>query len=355
METITGCEHLSDDELLAGAKRLAAEERGTTEKLLRHLSEIGHRKLHERERYATLFLYCLRELKLSEAESWRRSVVAEAARRYPVIYDLVRDGELTLAVAALLAPHLNAGNYRTLLRRCAGMAKREVEGVLADLQGRKETPDRVRNLAAAPAPASEAAAEGGGGAQLPLSSAPSASVAAAPASVVSPAPCDPPRAAAAQAARRVEIKFTADEALWRKLERIRELLRFRVEGARLEHVLGVIAEFWLAKHAPERVLLERRPRAGMRTGAPGGGKRSRRVPTAIKAEVYRRDEGRCSFVSPSGARCEETARLEFDHRVPYARGGRSDDPGALRLLCRAHNLRAAREIGLGRDRGRERP
>lgn len=339
MGTITGCEHLSDNALLAGAKELAARERENMEALLRHLSEIGQRKLHEREGCASLFSFCLTELRLSEAESWRRSVVAEAARRYPAIYGMVGRGELNLAVVAAVAPHLKRENYRTLLRRCVGMSRRQVDAMLADLQGRRETRDRVRHLAAAQAESAPAASGVRNEEQLPLSDA--------------SLPCQegpqplavPDTHAEAPQGRRVEIKFTADEALWRKLARVRELLRFRVAGDRLEHLLDVLVELWLEKNDPERRLRMARHEARR---AAGEMSRSRRVPIAVKAEVYRRDEGRCAYVSPSGTRCAETARLEFDHRVPFALGGGSDDPSGLRLLCRAHNLRAAREAGLGR-------
>ena len=35
--------------------------------------------------------------------------------------------------------------------------------------------------------------------------------------------------------------------------------------------------------------------------------------------------------------------LEFDHIIPWAQGGLSDDPDNIRLLCRTHNQWTARE------------
>lgn len=336
MEEVTGCGYLGDDELLAATKRIAARERAESEYLLRHLSEIDRRKLHERESYKSLFYYCLRELKLSEADAWRRSVAAQVARRYPIIYDLLREGEINLTAVAMLAPHLNAANYRTLLRKGAGLSTREVERLVADLQGKPERRDRVRQLAAV---ASQAAAA----ATLPFLAA-TAAPSPIPESLATTADqkVDAVPTVARACPRRVEIKFTADEELWRMLERIRELLRFRVEGDRLEFVIRALAVEWLARHDLAR-------RLGSRTGAkPAAGarqtRRTRRVPQAVKKAVYHRDEGRCSFVSSSGKRCEESVRLEFDHMLPFALGGASDDPANVRLLCRAHNQRAAREV-----------
>jgi len=63
--------------------------------------------------------------------------------------------------------------------------------------------------------------------------------------------------------------------------------------------------------------------------------------------VWRRDEGRCTFVGTHGHRCGSRVHLQFDHVTPVARGGTStaDD---LRLRCRAHNqLEAERAFGRG--------
>ena len=73
------------------------------------------------------------------------------------------------------------------------------------------------------------------------------------------------------------------------------------------------------------------------------GSRSRYIPVAVKREVWRRDQGRCSYVDPhSGRRCGSRYRLEIDHVVPFALGGRTELFN-LRVRCRAHHrLRHAR-------------
>ena len=67
------------------------------------------------------------------------------------------------------------------------------------------------------------------------------------------------------------------------------------------------------------------------------GSRSRYIPVAVKREVWRRDQGCCSYVDPhSGRRCGSRYRLEIDHIVPFALGGPSELSN-LRLHCRAHH------------------
>ena len=71
------------------------------------------------------------------------------------------------------------------------------------------------------------------------------------------------------------------------------------------------------------------------------------VPAAVKRQVYKRDGGACAWVGTDGRRCDGTAFLEFDHVRPQALGAdHSVENG--RLLCRAHNGRAA-ELALGKQ------
>ena len=88
-----------------------------------------------------------------------------------------------------------------------------------------------------------------------------------------------------------------------------------------------------AEHSPA---LERHLAALSCCGA-WPGSRSRYIPVAVKQEVWRRDQGRCSYVDPhSGRRCGSRYRLEIDHIVPFALGGPTELPN-LRVRCRAHH------------------
>lgn len=54
------------------------------------------------------------------------------------------------------------------------------------------------------------------------------------------------------------------------------------------------------------------------------------IPAALRAEVWRRDQGRC-------VECHSIQNLQFDHIIPIARGG-ATSAANLQLLCRQHNL-----------------
>jgi len=57
---------------------------------------------------------------------------------------------------------------------------------------------------------------------------------------------------------------------------------------------------------------------------------SRHIPQGVKTAVWQRDQGKC-------AQCGATSYLEFDHTIPFSKGGAST-VGNVQLLCRRCNL-----------------
>lgn len=58
---------------------------------------------------------------------------------------------------------------------------------------------------------------------------------------------------------------------------------------------------------------------------------SRIIPTMVKLEVWKRDQGRC-------VKCGSQSNLHFDHIIPYSKGGSSLVAENIQLLCVKHNL-----------------
>jgi hypothetical protein len=58
---------------------------------------------------------------------------------------------------------------------------------------------------------------------------------------------------------------------------------------------------------------------------------NRIIPASVKAEVWKRDKGRCVL-------CGSRDNLHFDHIIPYSKGGSSMVAENIQILCARHNL-----------------
>ena len=64
---------------------------------------------------------------------------------------------------------------------------------------------------------------------------------------------------------------------------------------------------------------------------------SRVIPSEVKKEVWKRDQGKCVI-------CGETKNLHFDHDLPYSKGGTSLTSNNVQLMCMKHNLQKSDTI-----------
>jgi hypothetical protein len=110
-------------------------------------------------------------------------------------------------------------------------------------------------------------------------------------------------------------------------------------GADAEAILSAGLDLLLARDAKNKALVEKpRSTPADPEGAPG----SDHVPAAVRREVWKRDQGSCQFPLDSGGVCGSRLRVQVDHIIPVAPGGKSV-PGNMRILCARHNLWAARQ------------
>ncbi|HSC87137.1 MAG TPA: hypothetical protein VLC09_07700, partial [Polyangiaceae bacterium] len=96
---------VSDEELVAGLCALEAQHRSTMAAIIEHLVEMERRRLHLRLGYSSLYEYCLKVLRLSEDEAYRRMTCSRLAARQPEIIVRLARGELSLTTVTMLKPH----------------------------------------------------------------------------------------------------------------------------------------------------------------------------------------------------------------------------------------------------------
>src|SRR6186713_2851643 len=81
-----GLAALSDDELLANTRRLVGKSNQLLVVLLVHLAEVEVRGAHRTRRCASLYTYCIYELRFSEDEAARRSAAARLVKQIPLLF-----------------------------------------------------------------------------------------------------------------------------------------------------------------------------------------------------------------------------------------------------------------------------
>ena len=135
---------LSDEKVLAGIHLYSLNERKNQVQWLKYLSEVEERRLYALAGYESLFSFVHRGLKYSEGSVGKRIQVARTARKFPVLYSMIFESKITLAVVSRLSPHLTEMNYRSLLEKAQGLSVRETEVLVAGLKPLPEVKDSVR-------------------------------------------------------------------------------------------------------------------------------------------------------------------------------------------------------------------
>ncbi len=344
---------LPSDHLLSRLHALVRRGNAVEAELLSHLGEVDARRLYLREACPSMFHYCVRVLLFAESVAYKRIAAARAARRHPEIRAALGRGDLHLTALSLLAPQLTTENCRELIASARHRTADEIRRRLADRQPKPDVPASVRRvppLAAQRPPSAQNAV-------LPTAAA------TAPAPACAPTPAVKPPSPRAQSeplgGERYCVRFTADRDLHAKLQELRALMRHQIPDGDLGKILAEAVSLLLERVRKRKFGEGTAPRA-VRPSNPSNSskpKPSRHIPAAIRRAVFKRDGGRCTYLSPRGQRCRAREFLEFHHHDPWAHA-RAHSINGIALRCRAHNqYEACRDFGerhMARFRTRER-
>jgi hypothetical protein len=332
--------HLSNDTLRATLRSTIARERGFTALVLAHIAEFDARRLHLEDGYPSMYAYCVGDLGLSEEAAFKRIHAARAAYRFPEIFAMVADGRLHLSAVVTLAPHLTETAAAELLAAAAHRTRKAIERLLAERFPRPDLPTVLQ----APEPAAGGTDSGNlhapgrvDGDPVPAVAAPEPPTSALVPMVLAAEP--PIRSRVIPLAPgRVRLQTTVDLETEDLVREAHELLGHPTATSHVPEVLKAAMRLYVERLRKQKFAETDAPRPGRPRSED-----SRHVPAAVKRAVHERDHGRCTYVSPTGHRCEERSGLELDHIVPYAQGGEASVSN-LRLRCHAHNQYEAERV-----------
>ena len=254
-----------------------------------HLYEVDSRKIYHDKGYASLFSYCREALRYSEGAAFRRIQAARALKDNPEIYELLKEGKLSLCAVAEISKVIKPENKEVLLTESQGKAKLEVQKITA----KYGAPTVSRK-------------------------------------------------------ERITPRVTKSEALpiFSHKNEIKQEFMDLLEKAKVH--MGPIPLAEVFRKTLKSYLNQKEKKPQVRKVKNNKNLTSRYIPKAVKHEVSVRDNQCCSFVGSDGKRCTEKMRLQVDHIRPYALGGDSSLDN-LRLLCPSHNLLMA-ERSFGKDK-----
>ncbi len=290
---------------------LARRESCSLVDLLLALAEFDRLGVHRQLGHASLFDFLHREVGLSRGSAYYRQVACRLVGRFPEIAEPLRDGRLCMSNVPQLAKVMTEANRATVVAKFFHCSKQEARQVVAEILPAEVVPTRtvvtvVPLLAPGePGPASVQPVERDRNRPEP----------ARPA-------LEMRRTAVAPLTRtETRIHVTVTPAFVTLLKKAKAGQSHVQPGATDEQVLTAALELLIAQQE----------------------KRRASVPPKVKREVMKRDGGKCQWPMVGGGVCGSTVLLEVDHVVPRGKGGPSTVDNC-RILCKVHNIDAARQV-----------
>lgn len=291
MKDMDTLESMSDKDLLSKLDNFVEEERARLHDFLKWLGEADKRELPEELGYESTFDFCVRRLKLSEDEAYRRIHAARATVMCPELLSALKKGKLSLTAVSKIAPFAARPEVAAIIAGAEGKTARQIDELLAPFRPEPEKRDSIRAVAVI------------------------ASVGSFPPALL------------------VDFSFRGTCDLRDAIDRVRQLLSHKCPSGALDVVLMEVVRDYLVRHDPEKGL------PGRLAPVKGGSS----IAATARRMVWSRDGARCTYVGATGVRCIARRFLEIDHIKPRALGG-SDSVDNLRLLCRPHNNSERRRI-----------
>lgn len=283
---------ISSEKIVSQLQELETQERKLEEDVMDRLTEILRRKYYLELGYPSLFEFAMKHLGYSAGKASRR---ISALKCLESLSDPKRDEvREKLKLGALTLTHLAQVQHVSRKEKIAPARKEEILGKLENTSAREA--EKVLALEFGVAAVHRET-------ERPITESES------------------------------RVTLVLDQETLELIEKFKNLTAHQNPHGSMASVLKLALKVALAKKDPATKSVP-----APEVAPPQTSQGPRLVTGRLRAQIWRRDRGRCSFVSSkTGLRCTSTYMLEVDHVQPYSLGGRTE-LGNLRLLCRAHHV-----------------
>jgi 5-methylcytosine-specific restriction endonuclease McrA len=285
---------MENSELLASAKKLAAQERKIQVEFLWHLLEIQRPQLFLEIGYPSLYDYVVTELGCSHSAAYRRIQAMRLLESVPNVAEKLEEGSINLTTAAQVQ------NFIKSEKKTGGVVSYRQKIEMVEAIENKSARDVEKHL-----------------------------ISLKPENVIRP---EKVRFVTPEI---VEIRLMIPDSLKEKLD----ILRYR-----FSHINPEMTYLNLIEYLTDRALLRlegKRKNTDIEEMTAKklseSSSHSRYLSEKIRDAVWKRDNGCCTYQDPnSGKKCEGKYQLQIDHIFPWSQGGENKIEN-LRLLCGQHN------------------
>lgn len=277
---------IGNHELLGRLEKLSRTERKITHIILWHILEVDNRKLYADRGFSSCFEYLTKGLDYSEGSANRRLQSARLLKQVPEIAEKIEAGSLNLSQLAQVQKCLR-------VKKKAGekVSTAKTQEILSLVENRNTFETQkvlVKELNC---------------------------------SIEVNEKIQPQRN------NSVKLEIVLTEEQMKDLELAKNLLSHACPDRTWAEIISYLAR----NH-------NKKPKSTARTY----------LPVKIRRELFNKADHCCEYIDPlTGKKCTSKYQLQVDHLVPVAKGG-SHDGKNLRILCRTHNIYAAKQWGLKR-------
>jgi hypothetical protein len=288
---------VTDQELLVTLKKMRGGECQIVADIVRYLAEVDERQVYRDYGYSSLFMFCVKGLGYSEGSAQRRIAAARCLRENSEVYELLKDGKVSLCSLSEVAKVITPEDRAQVLSLSQGLPRQEVQKLAAQFQAPERSKREVMRAKR----------------------------------VVVPVAPDGESSSTVAVIDKYALSLEIDGECREMIEQAKDLCG----ESKVSELMKVVLKEYIARRQPKAVKPKQdKPAAKPETKARAVS--SRYIVKQVRDQVRVRDGQQCSFTSLDGTRCCEKRGLEFDHIVPFARGG-GREADNLRLVCRAHN------------------